>query len=141
MFTALRPANRIPAARLAILRAKAAAKVQVQALADAQAQQEADDRLWEVIDPLAEFVGVPRLTMLPGGLHWSNQAPVPAIGATVTVIRNGHQERAEVRGYIHAAGFLGLVTETTHHAKGASRKLGASLRAGVVFGSQLALAA
>jgi len=124
-----RPARRIPAARLARLRADNAAKHQ--ARQDAAAQ---------LTNPTPEFTPAPRLTMLPGGLHWSNQAPVPAIGATVTVNRNGNAERAEVKGYCHAAGFLGLVTETTHHAKTGRRKA-RSPRAGCVFGSQLALAA
>ena len=58
----------------------------------------------------------------------------------VTVNRDGHRERAEVKGYCHAAGFLGLVTETTHHTKNASRKKRCP-RAGCVFGSQLVPAA
>jgi hypothetical protein len=95
----------------------------------------------QLTNPVPEFEAAPRLTMLPGGLHWSAQQPVPAVGATVTVNRDGHQERAEVKGYTHAAGFLGLVTETTHHAKTASRRKRSSPRAGVVFGSQLAFAA
>jgi hypothetical protein len=132
-----RPAKRIPAARLAVLRAACAAKAQ--AREDAwQARQDAHAQL---ANPVPEFEAAPRLTLLPGGLHWSNQAPVPAIGATITVNRDGHQERAEVKGYTHAAGFLGLVTETTHHAKTVSRRKRSSPRAGVVFGSQLALAA
>ena len=131
-----RPARRIPAARLERLRASNAAKAQ----AHEDAWQARQDAAAQFNNPTPEFEAAPRLTMLPGGLHWSNQQPVPAIGATVTVNRNGHQERAEVKGYTHAAGFLGLVTVTTHHAKTASRKK-ASPRAGVVFGSQLALAA
>lgn len=132
-----RPAKRIPAARLERLRASNAAKRQ--ARADAwQARQDAAEQL---TNPVPEFEAAPRLTMLPGGLHWSAQQPVPAVGTTVTVNRDGHPERAEVKGYTHAAGFLGLVTETTHHAKGASRRKRSSPRAGVVFGSQLALAA
>lgn len=132
-----RPARRIPAARLERLRASTAAKRQ--AHEDAwQARQDAAEQL---TNPVPEFEPAPRLTMLPGGLHWSAPQPVPAVGATVTVNRDGYQERAEVKGYTHAAGFLGLVTETTHHAKGASRRKRSSPRAGVVFGSQLALAA
>ena len=132
-----RPARRIPAARLARLRAANAAKRQ--AREDAwQARQDAAEQL---TNPVPEFEAAPRLTMLPGGLHWSAQQPVPAVGATVTVNRDGHPEQAEVKGYTHAAGFLGLVTESTHHAKGASRRKRSSPRAGVVFGSQLALAA
>lgn len=132
-----RPARRIPAARLERLRANNAAKAQ--AREDAwQARQDAAEQL---TNPVPEFDTAPRLTMLPGDLHWSAQQPVPAVGATVTVNRAGHQERAEVKGYTHAAGFLGLVTETTHHAKTASRRKRSTPRAGVVFGSQLALAA
>ena len=132
-----RLAKRIPAARLERLRASNAAKRQ--AREDAwQARQDAAEQL---TNPVPEFEAAPRLTMLPGGLHWSAQQPVPAVGAMVTVNRDGHPERAEVKGYTHAAGFLGLVTETTHHAKGASRRKRSSPRAGVVFGSQLALAA
>lgn len=132
-----RPAKRIPAARLERLRASNAA--QRQACADAwQARQDAAEQL---TNPVPEFEAAPRLTMLPGGLHWSAQQPVPAVGTTVTVNRDGHPERAEVKGYTHAAGFLGLVTETTHHAKTGSRRKRSSPRAGVVFGSQLALAA
>lgn len=119
---------------MAVLRAASAAQAREEAW---QARQDAAAQLTH---PTPEFEAGPRLTMLPGGLHWSNQVPVPAIGATVAVNRDGHQERAEVTGYTHAAGFLGLVTETTHHAKGASRRKGRSPRAGVVFGSQLALA-
>ncbi|MFD2719899.1 hypothetical protein ACFST9_14315 [Hymenobacter monticola] len=132
-----RPARRIPAARLAVIRAASAAKAQ----AREEAWQARQDALEQLTNPTPEFEPAPRLTMLPGGLHWSNQAPVPAIGATVTVNRDGHQERAEVKGYTHAAGFLGLVTETTHHAKTASRRKRITPRAGVVFGSQLTLAA
>lgn len=135
--TTTRPARRIPAARLERMRAAAAAQQQ----ATAAAFQAREDARQQLLAPMPEFEAAPRLTMLPGGLHWSNQAPVPAIGATVTVNRDGHAERAEVKGYCHAAGFLGLVTETTHHAKGASRRKRTSPRAGVVFGSQLALAA
>ena len=132
-----RPAKRIPAARLERLRASHAAKRQ----AHEDAWQARQDAVEQLTNPVPEFEAAPRLTMLPGGLHWSAQQPVPAVGATVTVNRDGHQERAEVKGYTHAAGFLGLVTETTHHAKNASRRKRSSPRAGVVFGSQLALAA
>lgn len=131
-----RPARRIPAARLAHLRAANAARLQ----AREEAFQSRQDALMQLANPMPEFAPAPRLTLLPGGLHWSNPAPVPAIGTTVTVNRAGHAERVEVKGYCHAAGFLGLVTETTHHVKNASRKQ-RSPRAGCVFGSQLALAA
>jgi hypothetical protein len=134
---ATRPARRIPAARLARLRAANAANHQ----AREDAWQARQDAAGQLTNPVPEFEAAPRLTMLPGGLHWSAQQPVPAIGATVTVNRDGHPERAEVKGYTHAAGFLGLVTETTHHARTASRRKRSSPRAGVVFGSQLALAA
>ncbi|HEX8328124.1 MAG TPA: hypothetical protein VF629_11330 [Hymenobacter sp.] len=135
--TTFRPARRIPAARLERLRASNKAKHQ----AREEAWQARQDAAEQVTNPVPEFEAAPRLTMLPGGLHWSAQQPVPAVGATVTVNRDGHPERAEVKGYTHAAGFLGLVTETTHHAKSASRRKRSSPRAGVVFGSQLALAA
>ena len=135
--SATRPARRIPAARLARLRAANAAKRQ----AHEDAWQARQDAAAQLTNPVPEFEAAPRLTMLPGGLHWSAQQPVPAVGATVTVNRDGHPERAEVKGYTHAAGFLGLIIETTHHAKTASRRKRSSPRAGVVFGSQLALAA
>ena len=132
-----RPAKRIPAARLERLRASHAAKRQ----AHEDAWQARQDAVEQLTNPVPEFEAAPRLTMLPGGLYWSAQQPVPAVGATVTVNRDGHQEQAQVKGYTHAAGFLGLVTETTHHAKTASRRKRSSPRAGVVFGSQLAIAA
>lgn len=131
-----RPARRIPAARLARLRIANATRQQ----AREDAFQARQDALAQLAHPTPEFEAAPRLTMLPGGLHWSNQAPVPAIGATVTVNRAGHAEQAEVKGYCHAAGFLGLVTEATPHGRSASRKK-RSPRAGCVFGSQLAVAA
>jgi hypothetical protein len=132
-----RPARRMSAAAHAALTLKVEA-----ARATREAQRQArQDAAEQLTNPVPEFEAAPRLTMLPGGLHWSAQQPVPAVGATVTVNRDGHPERAEVKGYTHAAGFLGLVTETTHHAKGASRRKRSSPRAGVVFGSQLALAA
>ena len=124
-----RPARRIPAARLERLRAANAAKRQAR---EAAYQQ--------LINPTPEFEPVPSLSALPGGLHWSNKEPVPPIGATVMVNRDGHPERAKVAAYCHAAGFLGLVTETTHHAQGSRRKP-RSPRAKCVFGSQLSLAA
>ncbi|MBG8556046.1 hypothetical protein [Hymenobacter guriensis] len=124
-----RPARRIPADRLAHMRAVAAAKAQAR-----------EDAYQQRIAPVEEFAAAPRLTMLPGGLHWSSQAPVPAIGATVAVSRAGHIEQAEVKGYCHAAGFLGLVTETTRHTK-TGRRNPLSARANCVFGSQLAIAA
>ncbi|SMB80985.1 hypothetical protein SAMN00120144_3632 [Hymenobacter roseosalivarius DSM 11622] len=131
-----RPARRIPAARLERLRASNAAKQE----AREAAYQAAEEARQQQLTPAAEWEPAPSLKALPGGLHWSNQAPVPAIGTTVTINRDGHPERAKVAAYCHAAGFLGLVTETTHHAKTASRKK-RSPRANCVFGSQLALAA
>lgn len=116
-------ARRIPAARLVRLRATNAVK-----------RQAREDAAAQLMNPTPEFETAPRLTMLPRGLHWSNQALVPAIGATVTVNRDGHAERAEVQGYCHAASFLELVTETTHHARSGRRK-GRSPRARCVFGS------
>lgn len=125
-----RPARRIPAARLERMRAANAAKKQAR-----------EDAYQQLVNPTPEFEPAPRLTALPGGLHWSNQAaPVPAIGATVTVNRAGHSERAKVAAYCHAAGFLGLVTETTHRPKGSSRKPRPA-RAQCVFSHQLAQAA
>lgn len=124
----LRPARRIPAARLARLRAAAAAQ--------AQAHQDAAQRL---LAPTPEFAAVPRLTALPGGLHWSGVGQVPAVGATVTVERQGQAEPATVAAYCHAAGFLGLVVEPQQPAKRRGRPVGP--RANCVFGSQVAQAA
>lgn len=125
-----RPARRIPAARLERMRAASAAKKQAR-----------EDAYQQRINPTPEFEAAPRLSALPGGLHWSNKAAaVPAIGATITVNRDGHTERAKVAAYCHAAGFLGLITETTHHPKGSSRKA-RTARAKCVFSHQLAHAA
>ncbi|MGI4741288.1 MAG: hypothetical protein ACRYG7_39485 [Janthinobacterium lividum] len=121
----LRPARRIPAARLARLQATAAAK--------AQARQDAAQQL---LAPTPEFAAVPRLTALPGGLHWSGAGQVPAVGATVTVARQGQAEPATVAAYCHAAGFLGLIVEPQQPAKRRSRPAGP--RANCVFGSQVA---
>ncbi|GGG59867.1 hypothetical protein [Hymenobacter glacieicola] len=125
------PARRIPAARLERLRASNAAK--------RQARQDAAAQL---TNPVPEFEAAPRLTLLPGGLHWSAQQPVPAVGATVAVQEPGTNlcHFRQVKGYTHAAGFLGLVTEAAPQGK-TSRRKQANPRAGVVFGSQLALAA
>lgn len=130
-----RPARRIPAARLARMRATAATIAEARELAY-QARQDAAEQL---LHPTPEFTAAPRLTMLPGGLHWSSQGQVPPVGATVAVSREGHTEPAQVKGYCHAAGFLGLVVEAQQPAKRARRQL--SPRAGCVFGSQLALVA
>lgn len=124
-----RPARRIPAARLARVRAAAEAKAAAreQAWQDAQAQRE---------NPTPEFTAVPRLTLLPGGLHWSAQGKQPAIGATVQVQDKGE---VQVKGYCHAAGFLGLVVEPkapTMKVSHRSQKAQPA-RARCVFGSQL----
>ena len=132
---ATRPARHIPAARLERMRATAAAKKEAAAAA-AQAREDARQQL---LAPLPEFEAAPRLTLLPGGLHWSGQGQVPPVGATVTVSREGHPEPAQVKAYCHAAGFLGLVVETQPPVKRARRQ--PSPRAGCVFGSQLTLAA
>lgn len=133
--TTTRPARRIPAVRLERMRTTAAAKK-----ATAAAAWEArEDARQQLLAPLPEFEAAPRLTMLPGGLHWSGQGQVPPVGATVTVSREGHAEPAQVKAYCHAAGFLGLVVEVQQPVKRARRQ--PSPRAGCVFGSQLALAA
>ncbi len=124
----LRPARRIPAARLARLRVAAAAK--------AEARQDAELQL---LAPTPEFAAVPRLTALPGGLHWSGPGQVPAVSATVRVNRHGQPEPATVVAYCHAAGFLGLVVEPQPPVKRRSQPR--SPRANCVFGSQVALAA
>ena len=124
----LRPARRIPATRLARLRAAAAAR--------AEARQDAAQQL---LAPTPEFAAVPLLTALPGGLHWSGPGQVPAVGATVCVNRHGQSEPATVAAYCHAAGFLGLVVEPQSPVKRRARLV--SLRANCVFGSQVALAA
>lgn len=129
-----RPARRIPAARLERMRVQATAAAQAREAAY-QARQDARAQL---LSPTPEFAAAPRLTMLPGGLHWSAQH-VPAIGDTVTVNRDGHTEAVKVAAYCHAAGFLGLVTEPQQPAKPARRKTGP--RAYCVFGHQLAAAA
>ncbi len=132
-----RPARRIPADKLAKLRAAHAAKKAAKA-AEAQAREDAAQQL---VAPTPEFAPAPRLTALPGGLHWSAPVAVPAIGATVTVQYSGHPAVVKVTAYCHAAGFLGLVTEPQQPEppKRAARK--AHPRAHCVFGSQLAQAA
>lgn len=127
-----RPARRIPADRLVIVRAAHAAKKAAQA-------QAREDKAQQRINPTPEYATAPRLTALPGGLHWSAQQPVPAVGATVTKSQGGHQEPVKVLGYCHAAGFLGLVTEPYHPSSSKARKM--HPRAHCVFGSQLAQAA
>lgn len=130
-----RPARCIPAARLERLRATAAAKKEAAAAA-AQAREDARQQL---LAPLPEFEAAPRLTMLPGGLHWSGQGQVPQVGATVTVRREGHTGPAQVQAYCHAAGFLGLVVEAQQPARRARATPGP--RARCVFAHQLAEAA
>lgn len=131
----LRPARRIPATRLVAMRAAHATKKAQQA-AQEQAREDAAQQL---LTPTPEFAPAPRLTALPGGLHWSAPQEVPAIGATVTVSHDGHPEPVRVLAYCHAAGFLGLVTEPQQPAKRTGRK--PHPRAHCVFGSQLAQAA
>lgn len=134
-----RPARRIPAARLARLRATATAKKEATAAAWEVAAQAREDARQQLLAPTPEFEAAPRLTMLPGGLHWSGQGQVPPVGATVTVSREGHTAPAQVKAYCHAAGFLGLVVEAQQPVKRTRRQAGP--RAGCVFGSQLALVA
>lgn len=132
-----RPARRMSAAAHAALTLKVEA-----ARATREAQRQArQDAAAQLTNPVPEFEAAPRLTMLPGGLHWSAQQPVPAVGATVAVQEPGTTlvHFRQVKGYTHAAGFLGLVTETPQGKTTSRRK--PSPRAGVVFGSQLALAA
>ena len=123
-----RPARRIPAARLVILRAAHAAR-----------QQAREDQAAQRRNPTPEYASAPRLTALPGGLHWSARQPVPAVGATVTRCQGGASEPLTVLGYCHAAGFLALVTEPQHPASGKARRV--HPRAHCVFAHQLALAA
>ena len=77
--------------------------------------------------------------MLPGGLHWSAQRPVPAVGTQVDVYQSGRRDVVKVLEYCHAAGFLGLVPEPYHPGSSRSRKM--HPRARCVFGSQLVQAA
>ncbi len=130
--TTTRPARRIPAARLARVRATAAAKAEARELAF-QARQDAAEQL---LNPTPEFAPVTRLTLLPGGLHWSAKGQVPAIGATVQVQGRG---QAQVKDYCHAAGFLGLVVEPQEPASKPSRRKALAARANCVFGYQLAI--
>lgn len=105
--TTTRPARRMSAARHAALTAKLAAKHQARELAY-QARQDAAQQL---VAPTPEWKPAPRLTMLPGGLNWSAQQPVPAIGATIAIEHHGHAEPVRVAAYCHVAGFLGLIIE------------------------------
>ncbi|GAC1382343.1 MAG: hypothetical protein NVS3B25_34860 [Hymenobacter sp.] len=125
---AFRPARRIPADRLAVMRAKSAAATQAR-----------EDVYQQSLAPVEEFASAPRLTMLPGGLHWSAQRPVPAVGTQVEVVLSGRRDVVKVMGYCHAAGFLGLVTEPYHPGSIRARKL--HPRARCVFGTQLVQAA
>ena len=123
-----RPARRIPAVRLAVMRAKSAAAAQAR-----------EDAYQQALAPVEEFAAAPRLTMLPGGLHWSAQRPAPAVGTQVDVYQSGRRDVVKVLGYCHAAGFLGLVTEPYHPGSIRARKM--HPRARCVFGSQLVQAA
>ena len=131
---ATRPARRIPAARLARIRAAAAAKAEARELAY-QARQDAAQQL---VAPTAEWQPAQRLTMLPGGLHWSAQQPVPAIGATVAIEHDGHAEPVKVAAYCHVAGFLGLIIEPQKPQRPIRK---ARPHANYVFAYQLAKAA
>jgi len=127
-----RPARRIPAARLVVVRAAHAARC-------AAGEQAREDQAAQRLNPTPEYATAPRLTALPGGLHWSARQPVPAVGATVTRCQSGQPEPLTVLGYCHAAGFLGLVTEPQHPDSRKARRM--HPRAHCVFAHQLALAA
>lgn len=126
-----RPARRIPAARLERMRAKAAAAAQ----AREEAYQARQDALAQLVNPTPEFEKVTRLTMLPGGLHWSAQRPVPAVDTRVEVIQGGKHDLVKVLGYCHAGGFIGLVTEPYHPGSKRAHKM--HPRAKCVFAHQL----
>ena len=126
-----RPARRIPAARLVIVRAAHVAKKAAQ-------EQAREDKAQQVLNPTPAFTPAPRLTALPGGLYWAGKQPVPAIGPTVQR-RDEHPGAVKVLAYCHADGFLGLVTEPAQPAKRAGRKV--HPRAHCVFSHQLAQAA
>ena len=126
-----RPARRIPAARLVIVRAAHAAKKAAQ-------EQAREDKAQQLLAPTPAFTPAPRLTALPGGLYWSGKQPVPAIGATVLRC-DEHPGAVKVLAYCHADGFLGLVTEPEQPAKRTGRKV--HPRAYCVFSHQLAQAA
>ncbi|TVT36796.1 hypothetical protein FNT36_25115 [Hymenobacter setariae] len=134
-----RPALRIPAARLARLPATATARKEAAAAAWEVAAQAREDARQQLLAPTPEFEAAPRLTMLPGGLHWSAQRPVPGVGAKVDVYQGGHRDLVTVLGYCHAAGFLGLVTEPYHPGSAKARRM--HPRARCVFAHQLAQAA
>jgi hypothetical protein len=134
MKATTRPARRMSAARHAALTAKLEAQHQARELAW-QARQDAAQQL---VAPTPEWKPAPRLTMLPGGLHWSAQQPVPAIGATVAIAHDGHAEPVKVAAYCHVAGFLALVIEP-QKPKRTSRK--PRPNANYVFAHQLAKAA
>ncbi|TDN39878.1 hypothetical protein E4631_23460 [Hymenobacter sp. UV11] len=126
-----RPARRIPAARLERMRAKAAAAAEAREAAF-QAHQ---DALAQLVSPTPEFEKVARLTMLPGGLHWSAERPVPAVDTRVEVVQGGKQDLVKVLGYCHAGGFIGLVTEPYHPGSKRAHKM--HPRAKCVFSHQL----
>lgn len=126
-----RPAKRIPAARLVIVRAVHAAKK--------AAQEQAREAAAQQREATPEFAPVQTLKALPGGLHWSAQRPVPAVGVLVSANQGGKVETVKVLGYCHAEGFLGLVTQPYHPGSRRAHKM--HPRAHCVFGSQLVQAA
>jgi hypothetical protein len=129
--TTTRPARRMSAARHAALTAKLEAQHQARELAW-QARQ---DALAQLVNPTPEYEKVARLTMLPGGLHWSAQRPVPAVNTRVEVVQGGKQDLVKVLGYTHAAGFIALVTEPYHPGSKRAHKM--HPRAKCVFAHQL----
>jgi hypothetical protein len=131
----LRLAKRMSAAAHAALTLKVEA-----ARATREAQRQArQDAAEQLTNPVPEFEAAPRLTMLPGGLHWSAQQPVPAVGKLISAQQGGKVETVKVLGYCHAAGFIGLVTQPYH--PGSIRAHRMHPRAHCVFGSQLVQAA
>lgn len=121
-----RPARRIPAERLERLRASNQAKREAFEMKRTAAPMEAR------IIPMWETA--PQLTALPGGLHWSGQGEVPGVGQAVQVQRHGVTFTAQVTGYFHAEGSLGLVGELVK----APAKIQRALRSQCIFGRELA---
>lgn len=118
-----RPARRMPVEKLARLRAS---------------NQARRDALEQLRTPTPMWAETTRLTALPGGLYWSGQGQVPEVGKAVMVSRpGGLSGKATVKGYFHAEGFLGLVTD---FEKVPSKFKGAP-RNGFVFGRDLQQAA
>ena len=137
MKATTRPARRMSAARHAALTVRIEAQRQAREAAW-QARQDANE---QAAHPTPDFTAVPRLTLLPGGLHWSAQVPVPAIGSQVQVRdAEGRPQPAQVRAYGHADGFLAVVVERQQPTGRAARRR-VSPRSNFVFGSQLAQAA